>query len=491
MKPALSSFALLLASVGSIAATQSAIAGPLADGDRMAILSDIDRGSAKLSQTALQIWNYGELGFQEQKSSALLQKELKDAGFTIKAGVAGMPTAFIASFKSGDGPVIGLLAEFDALPGLSQAAEPVHKEQPGMESGHGCGHNLFGAASVAAAIATKNWMIAHKVKGEVRVYGSPAEEGGSGKVFLVREGLTKDVSAMIHWHPGDANSAAQGATIANISGKFRFTGIAAHAAAAPERGRSALDGVEAMDNMVNMMREHIPQETRIHYIITDGGKAPNVVPASAEVYYYVRHPNQKIVAEVMDRVQKAAQGAALGTGTTVAFEQVGGTFDTLPNDTLGRIMDRNLRQVTLPTYTSSEQDFITKIQASFPKDGHRGDLAAVEPYSVGNVVPASSDVGDVSYTTPTVGMSAATWAPGTAAHSWQAVAASGTSIGVKGATTAAKAMALTAAELMQSPDEIAAAKAELDRRRGPDFVYHSLLGDKAPALNYRKAASNN
>lgn len=486
MKPAIRSFLLLFAA----SVSSPVLAGPLADGDRMAILSDIDRGSARLSQNALQIWGYGELGFQEHKSSALLQKELKDAGFTVKANVAGMPTAFIASFKTGNGPVIGILAEFDALPGLSQAPEPLLKAQPGMDTGHGCGHNLFGAASVAAAIATKNWMTAHKISGEVRVYGSPAEEGGSGKVFLVREGLTRDVSAMIHWHPGDANSASQGATLANVSGKFRFTGIAAHAAAAPDHGRSALDGVEAMNDMVNMMREHIPQETRIHYVITDGGKAPNVVPATAEVYYYVRHPSQKTVAEIMDRVKKAAEGAALGTGTTVSFDPVGGTFDTLPNDTLGRIMDHNLRQVTLPSYTAAEQDFVTRMETTFPKGGRKGSLSTVQPYVTGLVVPASSDVGDVSYTTPTVGMGAATWAPGTPAHSWQAVAASGHSIGVKGATTAAKAMALTAAELMQSPDKIAEAKAELEERRGPDFVYRSLLGDKAPALDYRKAASN-
>jgi len=482
MKTVMKSMMFLLAT--SLATP--ALAGPLSDGDRMAIMADVDKGSQALSSTALQIWNYAELGFQEEKSSALLQKELKAAGFKVEAGVAGMPTAFIASFRTGDGPIIGLLAEFDALPGLSQAAAPEHKPQPGVPNGHGCGHNLFGAASVAAAIATKDWMVAHGVKGELRLYGAPAEEGGSGKVFLVRAGLTKDVSAMLHWHPGADYNASQGHALANMSGKFRFHGVAAHAAAAPERGRSALDGVEAMDNMVNMMREHIPQETRIHYVITDGGKAPNVVPDTAEVYYYVRHPDQAVVAEIMDRVKKAAEGAALGTGTTVEFNQVGGTFDLLPNDALGHVMYDNLKAVTLPTYTGAEQDFVNKIMSTFPKGTRMGN-GTVQPYSSGEIVYASTDVGDVSYTTPTAGMSAATWAPGTPPHSWQAVAASGTSVGVKGAVVAAKTLALTAAQLFQSPDVLAQAREELDKRCGPDFVYRSLLGDKAPALDYRKA----
>jgi aminobenzoyl-glutamate utilization protein B len=290
---------------------------------------------------------------------------------------------------------------------------------------------------------------------------------------------------MLHWHPSDANSASQGHLLANISGKFRFQGMASHAAAAPERGRSALDAVEAMNHMVNMMREHVPQETRIHYIITDGGQAPNVLPEIAEVYYYVRHPDQKAAADIMERVKKAAEGAALGTGTAVEFIQVGGTFDLLPNDVLGQVMYGNLKSVPLPRYSSEEQAFITQIQSTLPAGMRRSD-GAMEPYSSGKVVPASTDVGDVSYTTPTAGMAAATWAPGTPPHSWQAVAASGSSVGIKGAGTAAKTLALTAAQLFQSPDTLAAAKAELDQRRGPGFVYRSLLGDKEPALDYRQ-----
>ncbi|WP_159981701.1 MULTISPECIES: amidohydrolase [unclassified Novosphingobium] len=476
-----------LLTFSALAATP-ALAEPLADADRAAILAEVDRGAPAMARNALQIWSWAEVGFQETKSSGLLQKDLKAAGFKVTPGVAGMPTAFVASFRTGDGPVIGILAEYDALPGLAQAAEPERHALDGI-AGHACGHNLFGAASVAAAIATKEWMVAHGIKGELRVYGAPAEEGGSGKVFLVRSGLTKDVSAMLHWHAGDGYSAMQGHALANVSAKFRFHGLASHAAAAPERGRSALDGVEAMDNMVNMMREHVPQETRIHYVITDGGKAPNVVPDTAEVYYYVRHPDQQQVADIMERVKKAAEGAALGTGTTVTYDQIGGTFDLLPNDTLGHVMYDNLKQVPLPTYTAQEQAFIDKLAVTLPKGGRKRETG-VAPYSSGEIMSASTDVGDVSYTTPTAGLSTGTWVPGTPPHSWQAVAASGTSIGTKGAEVAAKTLALTAAQLFQSPDTLAAAKKELDERRGADFVYHSLLGDKAPSLDYRKAPAS-
>lgn len=496
MKPRVRTALLTFAAALAPVMPTSAYAGPLSEADRAGILAEVDRGAPAMARNALQIWSWAEVGFQETKSSGLLQKELKTAGFQVTPGVAGMPTAFVASFRNGakdaDTPVIGILAEFDALPGLSQAAEPARHPLDGI-AGHACGHNLFGAASVAAAIATKNWMVAHGIKGELRVYGAPAEEGGSGKVFLVRSGLTKDVSAMLHWHPGDDYSAMQGHALANVSAKFRFHGLASHAAAAPERGRSALDGVEAMDNMVNMMREHVPQETRIHYIITDGGKAPNVVPDTAEVYYYVRHPDQQQVADIMERVKKAAEGAAMGTGTTVEYNQIGGTFDLLPNDTLGRIVYENLRNVPQPAYTPQEQAFIDTIAPTLPKGGRKtGSKAAGEiaPYSSGEIMSASTDVGDVSYTTPTAGLSAGTWVPGTPPHSWQAVAASGTSVGTKGAEVAAKTIALSAVQLFQSPDTLAAAKKELDERRGPNFVYRSLLGDKAPSLDYRKAPSS-
>ncbi len=478
----------MLIAAGALLLPAIAPAAGLDAAGRQAIVADVDRRAPQLSATALAIWRHAELGFQETKSSALLQAELAKAGFTVEAGVAGMPTAFVARYRQGAGPVIGLLAEYDALPGLSQAVAPARAPEPGMADGHACGHNLFGAASVTAAIAIRDWMIATHSGGEVRVYGSPAEEGGSGKVFLVRAGLMRDVDAMLHWHPGDRTSAAQPHALANISGKFRFRGVAAHAAAAPDRGRSALDGVEALDMMVNMMREHVPQDARIHYVITDGGRAPNVVPDRAEVYYYVRHPDRAVVASIMDRVKQAAAGAAMGTGTTVEFVPTGGTFDLLPNDVLGQVIQHNLETVAVPAPTPAERAFADGLRKTLPPGGAAlPPGGAIEPYASGMISYASTDVGDVSYATPTAGLLAATWAEGTPPHSWQAVAASGSSLGVKGAVMAAKALALTGAQLLGEPETIARARAELVRRRGAGFVYRSLLEAPGPALDYRAA----
>ncbi len=448
-------------------------------------LQEIQANTDAYKKVALQIWEYAEVGYKEVKSSALHQQTLKDNGFDVTAGVADIPTAFVASYGSGK-PVIGILAEFDALPGMSQEASPEKKAIPGKQAGHACGHHLFGTASVAAGIAIKKLIEEKKFTGTIRVYGCPAEEGGSGKVYMVRAGLFNDVDAVIHWHPGSENEVTMTSALANTSAKFRFYGIAAHAAGAPEKGRSALDAVEAMDNMVNMMREHIPQETRIHYIITNGGKAPNIVPDFAEVYYYVRHPKKDMVKAIFARVVKAADGAALGTETKMEYEIIGGTHDLLLNKTLGEVMQKNLEKVGGVPYTADEISFAKKIQASF-----NFTVPAIE--SSNNINPfklvedaggGSTDVGDVSYTVPTVGLSAATWVPGTPAHSWQAVAAGGTEIGIKGMIVAAKTMALTAIDLFTGPAIIQQAKDEFVKNKG-DYQYKALLGDRKPALNYR------
>ena len=433
---------------------------------------------------ALQIWDFAEVGYKEVKSSTLHQKTLTDAGFTVTAGVADMPTAFVATYGSGS-PVIAILAEYDALPGLSQEASP-EKKTAGKNAGHGCGHNLFGTASVAAGIEIKKLMDEKKLSGTIRVYGCPAEEGGSGKVYLVRAGLFNDVDIVIHWHPGDANEVTMTSALANISAKFRFHGIASHAAAAPEKGRSALDAVESMDYMVNMMREHIPQETRIHYIITNGGKAPNVVPDFSEVYYYVRHPKRDQVQAIFNRVVKAAQGATLGTETTMDYELIGGTHDLLLNKTLGLAMQADLERVGGVTYTADEIAFGKKLQATLAgKQPEIATAGTVKPFrEVQDAGGGSTDVGDVSYAAPTVGLVAATWIPGTPAHSWEAVACSGTEIGTKGMMVAAKTMALTAIDVFTSPELIAKAKDEFIKAKG-DYQYKALLGDRKPALNYR------
>jgi len=454
------------------------------------IIASIQGKEANYARIAHQIWSYAEPGYLEVKSSALLQEELKNAGFDVKAGVAEIPTAFVASYGSGE-PVIGILAEYDALPGLSNVDEPEQKALVSGAAGHGCGHNLFGTASVAAAIAVKDWLKSSGTKGTIRLYGCPAEEGGSGKVYMVRAGLFNDVSAVLHWHPGNENSAGITPWLANKNAKFRFYGVASHASAAPEKGRSALDAVEAMDNMVNMMREHIPSDTRIHYVITHGGEAPNVVPAFAEVYYYVRNPQMQTVKEIWERVVKAAEGAALGTGTRMDYEVIGGVYNMLPNLTLSKVMDNNLRIVKGFTYTEPEKQFAEKLQATFIGNSKPTPFAEattnIKPFSVSTEAGgASSDVGDVSWTVPTAGIITATFVPGSSGHSWQNVAAAGTSIGTKGMMVAAKTIALSAYDLFKNPELVKKANTELTDKRGADFKYDAMLGNRKPALDYRK-----
>lgn len=450
------------------------------------VVNHLDKKQNQYAQTAHQIWEWAEVGYQETKSSGLLQKTLKDAGFTIENNVVGIPTAFIASYGSGK-PIIGILAEFDALPGLSQAVvahrEPIIAEAPG----HACGHHLFGTASVAAAIEAKEWLAKTGNSGTIRLYGTPAEEGGAGKVYMVRAGLFNDVDAVLHWHPADRNAASPMLSLANKSAKFRFYGISSHAAVSPERGRSALDGVEAMDMMANMMREHVPEQTRIHYVITKGGMAPNVVPDFAEVFYYVRHPEMDQVKSIFNRLVKIAEGAALGTETKMEYEVIHGLYNVLPMNTLAEVVQRNLEYVGGVSYTDDEKKFADDIIASYQGENPVEAASKVLPYSPTPGKPrGSTDVGDVSWITPTAGLVAATWVPGTSPHSWQAVAAGGMSIGEKGMMVAAKTIALSAIELFMSPKVLEAARAELIEKRGTDFKYEALLGDREPPLDYRK-----
>ena len=454
--------------------------------EKKTVIQSLEAKKQQYVDVATNIWKLAELGYKEGKSANLLQSMLKEEGFTIETGVAGIPTAFTATFGSGT-PVIGVLGEYDALPGFSQDAVPFKKDLPGNTNGHACGHHLFGSASAAAAIAVKNWLKTTGRKGTIRFYGTPAEEGGAGKVYMVRAGLFQDVDAVIHWHPGDDNNANPISSLSNKSAKFRFRGIASHAAASPERGRSALDGVEALNYMVNMMREHIPEKSRVHYVITRGGEAPNVVPAFAEVYYYIRHPEMDIVKDIFNRVTKAAEGAALGTGTTLDYEVIHGVYNLLPNQILSTNLFENLKTVGGVTYDKTEEDFALKIFPSLNrKDVNISDAALVKPYAdQSDEAFGSTDVGDISWLVPTAGISSATWVPGTAAHSWQAVAAGGMSIGHKGMMVAAKTMALTIMDCLVNPEMLKNAKLELLKRRGDSFKYEALLGDRNPPLDYR------
>ena len=471
---------LIVLAISAAAATLSA--QPDA---RSAIVPGIEARRTAYADIAKQIWGFAEVGYQEEQSSALLQRQLKAAGFEVASRLADTPTAFVATWGSGK-PIIGIVGEFDALPGLSQEAQ-TGARKPLVENGagHGCGHNLLGTGALAAAIAVKDWLIATRHAGTIRYYGTPAEEGGSGKVYMIRAGLFKDADAIVSWHPGDRNEASPTSSTANVTGKFRFRGVAAHAAAAPDRGRSALDAVEAMDYMVNMMREHVPQETRIHYIITSGGKAPNVVPDFAEAYYYARHGDMRILDGIWERIVNAAKGAALGTGTTMDFELVNSVYNVLPNDALADVMQGVFNRVGGYAYTAEEKAFAEQIRTSLTgKLPPLDEASRVSPPETG-VSPGSTDMGDLSWVVPTVQLSAATWVPGTPAHSWQAVAAGGMSIGAKGMMVAAKTMALTAIELFNNPAHLPKARAEFEKRLD-GFAYKSRVGDRKPPLDYRR-----
>ena len=454
--------------------------------DKKIIIDDIDKNKTTFELVAKNIWNYAEVGFQEEKSSKELLRLLKENGFKIKSGVADIPTAFIAEYNNG-GSVVGILGEYDALPGLSQTINPNKEKREGVNSGHACGHNLFGVASAAAAIAIKNWLIKTNRPGSIRFYGSPAEEGGSGKVYMVREGLFDGVDVILHWHPSNKNSASVGSSLANKTGKFRFYGKSSHAASAPDQGRSALDGLEAMNHMVNMMREHVEEESRIHYVITKGGDAPNVVPNFSEGYYYVRHPDPEEVREMWERVVLIAKGAAMGTGTEVTYEVTGGVYNILPNKTLQKTVYSNLGFVGGVYYDEKEMVYAEKIQKTLKNKIPLSSSESIMPFVIKTTTKGggSTDVGDVSWVVPTAGFSTATYVPGTPGHSWQAASCSGTSIGFKGMINAAKTLAMSGLDIILDKSLIEKAWVEFEEKKGKNYIYAPLIGDRAPALDYR------
>lgn len=451
-----------------------------------AMLSDsVERRGDETWQIAQQIWQFAEPGYQETQSAKLLADTLEKAGFVVKRAVADIPTAFTATFGEGK-PVIGILGEYDALPGLSQQAVPEKLPREGATYGHACGHHMFGAASMSAAMAIAEQIKTGQLKGTVRFYGCPAEEGGSGKTFMVRAGLFDDLDAALHWHPSARNSAGDGSCLSRAAVKFRFKGTSAHAAGSPDQGRSALDAVELTCHAAELMREHTPDFTRIHHVITGGGGAPNVVPDFAEVFFYVRHPKSEIVNELYPRLVKCAQGAALATETKLEVYYLGGTVEILTNETLAKVALDNLKQLNDLKYTSEEYQFATRIQTTLAKPAPLESLVKVFDTS-GETGKGSTDVGDVSWVVPTAGFTTACYVPGTSAHSWQAVAAGGTTIGRKGMQLAARTMASTAWDLYQQPQVLAAAKAEHTRLLAGRKYTSLLLPDQKPPLDYRNS----
>ncbi len=456
--------------------------------DRTQILKLVDANAAQYKQVSKEIWGYAELGYHENKSSTLLQTQLKQAGFTIQAGVADQPTAFIASYGSGK-PVIAILGEFDALPGLSQQAIATREAVVSGAPGHGCGHNLLGSGAALAAIAVKDFMTEHHVTGTLRYYGTPAEEGGSGKVYMVRAGLFKDVDVVLHWHPSDRNGVNNGGALAVTSARFTFHGVAAHAAMAPDRGRSALDAVMLMGNGIEFLREHVPANTRIHYIITKGGVAPNVVPDLAEMDLMARNPYNEVLDGIWARIVKIANGAAMMTETSVEIRNIGSDANIIPNDALAPVAQKNLELVGGYKLDPTQTEFAVNLQKTLPAGvapslNQTEVIQPLHPFDP-NAPSASTDVGDVSWNVPTIGFGTATFVPGVAAHTWQAAASAGTSIGQDGMVIASKALALTALDLFLTPSLVTSAQADFHKQLQGKTYESAIPANQKPIINYR------
>lgn len=430
-----------------------------------------------------EIWRYAEPSLLEHQSAERLASLLEQNGFRVTRGVADMPTAFVAEWGD-EGPIVGILAEYDALPSLSQKAQSTQDPLIAGGYGHGCGHSVFGTACTYAGIAAKEAVARAGIAGRVRVYGCPAEETLVGKVYMARAGLFDDLDAAITWHPADRTRAALGSGKAMVSIRYTFTGVAAHASTSPHRGRSALDAVELMNVGVNYMREHIKEDARIHYVITDGGIQPNVVPPRAQVWYYIRSDSHDDVEAYLAWVDQIAEAAAKMTQTTLAERRMEtDCHEIVPNRAIAETLDRNLRFVGPPRFDEDERAFATQIRATIP-DAPTGPALneeilplETEPRRGGG----STDVGDVSWLVPTEQFVATTQANGCPGHSWQITACTGTSIGEKGGMVAAKTLACATLELLADADLRARARDEFRERRG-DVPYRLLIpeGQKPP-----------
>ncbi len=452
---------------------------------------------------AKEIWNYAELSYEEVRSAAALMEALKKKGFAIEEGIAGIPTAFTATFQNGSGkPTVGFLAEYDALAGLSQKAGcPVQEAVEPGGAGHGCGHNLLGAGCYAAAVALKDYLVKESKDGTVIFFGCPAEEGAGAKQFIARAGYFDNVDFAYTWHPETINEVGSKGSVAIMGANFTFTGVAAHAGAEPHLGRSALDAVELMNVGCNYLREHMIDAARIHYAYSDaGGSAPNVVQSCAVIKYEVRAPKVSQVQELFTRVVDVAKGAALMTGTKMQYEITMAFSDYTANRTLGAVVDQCFQELGAPDWTEDDYDLAAGFLRTYPRStmaGIREKLGAyfapeeldkalekpldsmVHPFNPKETGynSGSTDVGDVGYATPTVMFHVATACLGNVGHSWQNTAFACSGIGMKGMLRAAEVMTLSAIRTMAQPELIQKAKEELIRKNGgkyrcplPDYV---------------------
>ena len=475
--------------------------------EKQAAMGAVEAKAELVAQVADQIWSFAELSLQEEQSADLYCRVLEQEGFTVERGICGIPTAFSASYGSGR-PIIGLLAEYDALSGLSQKGGSLTREElvPGG-CGHGCGHNLLGAGAMAAALGVKAYLEAAKIPGTVVLYGCPGEEGGAAKAFMARDGLWYGLDAALTWHPDDANEVLTGSSNSCIQTQYHFTGVAAHAAGDPDRGRSALDAVELMNVGVQFLREHMSDKARVHYAITDaGGRSPNVVQPRASVLYMVRSNHVAEAVELQQRVDKIAQGAALMTETTVEKKFIDGLADTVTNHALERVLYRNFEALGVPDYTAEELAFADGLAETYPgsdrapgvgsqydpdyaadaqarraQAGHAMNSFLLPLYQGDAFQPGSTDVGDVSWQCPTAQIHVAAWPNGCPGHSWQNVSCGRTDIGHKAALHAGKVLAAAAIDLLTDPALLEEAKTEFQRRTAAGYTC-PIPADAVPTI---------
>ncbi len=465
-------------------------------GQREEVKELVAKKSEAAVKLAKQIWNFAELAYKEEQSAGVLIDAIKKEGFTVETGIAGIPTAFTATYKCGRGkPVMGFLAEYDALDGLSQkAAAPEQCPVTPGGAGHGCGHNLLGSGAWLAAVAVKDYLEKNKLDGTVILFGCPAEEGAGSKQFIARAGYFDNVDFAYTWHPAYLNRVSSRGSVAIMGANFIFDGIASHAGGAPHLGRSALDACELMNVGVNYLREHMIDEARVHYAYSDaGGTAPNVVQAHAVIKYEVRAPKVKQMKELFTRVTDIAKGAALMTGTKMRFEIAMAFSDYTPNKTLAAVMDECLQEFGAPEWSEADYKLASDMLRSYPKQTQLTvyeDIAeifgdedvekimrrpldsTVHPFDPKDdrYESGSTDVGDVGYATPTVELNVATACLGNVGHTWQNTAFSCSEIGFKGMIRAAEVMTLAAIRTMERPELIAKARAELLKKNGGKYI---------------------
>lgn len=475
--------------------------------EKQAAVAAIEAKAELISHVADQIWEFAELSLQEYRSAELYCRILEEEGFQVEKGICGIETAFSASYGSGR-PVIGILAEYDALSGLSQAGGSLERQEVTEGGcGHGCGHNLLGAGALAAALGVKAFLEAHPEAGTVVLYGCPGEEGGAAKAFMARDGVWKALDAALTWHPEDVNEVATGSSNSCIQVQYKFTGVASHAAGAPEMGRSALDAVELMNIGVQFLREHMSDKARVHYAITDaGGCSPNVVQPRASVLYMVRSNHVAEAIELQARVDKIAEGAALMTETTVERKFIDGLSDTVSNFALERVLYENYKELGVPSYTEEEYAYADALAETYPGNdqipgvaaendsaakeqvaamqaavGHKMNAFLAPLYQKDAFKAGSTDVGDVSWLTPTAQIHVASWPNGCPGHSWQNVSCDRTEIGHKAAVHAGKVLAAAAVDLMTRPELLLEARAEFEKRTACGFV-SPIPADAVPVV---------